>query len=198
MWLATRIVNVKNFLYFKFFDGILYHLGKYNNELKPRNPKIPTVIHRTNISEEDFTPQRRVAIFTKEEDMITWLNSLDKLSFKNIIIEDKLNISNALRAEPYLYISPTGNIYMIQNVVTGDRMRAINVGYYWYLYKINLGHTATEFDNETLGNTPVYVVYGISPALAPIITENHAGESTQYLQVLSYGSGQYAAMLPLL
>ena len=182
----------------KIFDGILYYLKKYDYERKPRNPVIPKIIYRSDISEEDFIHQRRVAIFTNEQDMNTWINTLDKLSFKNIIIEDTLNISNALRAEPYLYISPTGNIYMIQNVVTGDRMRAINVGYYWYLYKINLGHTAMEFDTETLGNTPVYVVYGISPALAPIITENHAGDSTQYLQVLSYGSGQYAAMLPLL
>ena len=182
----------------KFFDGILYFLKKYDYERKPTNPVIPTVIYRADISEEDFTPRRRVAIFTDEGDMKTWLNTLDKLSFKNIIIEDKLNISNALRTEPYLYFAPTGNIYLIQNVVGGDRMRTINVAYYWYLYKINLGHSALEFDTETLGNIPVYVVYGISPALAPVIIENQAGEANQYLQVLSYGSGQYAGMLPLL
>jgi hypothetical protein len=182
----------------KFYDGIHYFLKKYDYERKPRDPVIPKIIYRTDISEEDFTPQRRVAIFTDERDMKTWLNTLDKLSFKNIIIEDTLNISNALRSEPYLYIGPTGNIYLIQNVIGGNRMRAINVGYYWYMRKINLGHTALEFDTETLGNLPVYVVYGISPALAPVIIENHAGDSTQYLQVLSYGSNQYAAMLPLL
>ena len=182
----------------KFFDGVLYFLKKYDYERKPRNPEIPTVIYRRDISEEDFTHMRRVAIFADERDMKTWLNTLDKLSFKNIIIEDTLNISNALRTEPYLYAGPTGNIYLIQNVIGGDRSRAINVGYYWYLRKINLGHTALEFDMETHQNLPVYVVYGISPALAPVLTENHAGDATQYLQVLSYGSGQYAAMLPLL
>ena len=180
----------------KFFDGILYHLEKYDRERKPRNPEIPTIIYRTNITEEDFTPQRRVAIFTDEGDMRTWLNSLDKLSFKNIIIEDTLNISNALLTEPYLYSSPSGNIYMIQNVIGGDRMRAINVTYNWYLHKINIGHAAPEFEDQQ--NIPVFVVYGISPSLAPMIIENHAGESLQYLQVLSYGSGQFAAMIPLL
>jgi hypothetical protein len=182
----------------KFFDGIVYLLNKYDYEGKPRNPVIPKIIYRSDISEEDFTPQRRVSIFTDERDMKTWLNTLDKLSFKNIIIEDALNISNALRSEPYLYTSPTGNIYLIQNVIGGERLRAINVAYNWYTTKINPGHTASEFDTEATGNIPVYVVYGISPALAPVIIENNAGDATQYLQVLSYGSNQYAAMLPLL
>lgn len=202
--LAPTLVNPVNgqnriYLYSqKFFDGVFYFLKKYDYERKPKRPIVPKVLYRSDISEEDFTAQPRVAIFTDEGDMKTWLNTLDKLSFKNIIIEDTLNKSNALRSEPYLYIAPSGSIYLIQNVIGGDRMKAINVGYYWYLYKINLGHGALEFDNETLGDTPVYVVYGISAALAPVLTENHAGESTQYLQVLSYGSGQYAAMLPLL
>lgn len=180
----------------KFFDGILYQLEKYDKELKPRDPKIPTVIHRSNISEEDFKSQRRVAIFTEEKDMRTWLNSLNKLSFKNIVIEYELNISNALLTEPYLYTAPTGNIYMIQNVVGGDRLRSLNVAYNWYLHKVNIGHAAPEYEDTQ--NIPVFVVYGISPALAPVIIENQAGESLQYLQILSYGSDQYAAMLPLL
>jgi hypothetical protein len=182
----------------KFYNGVLYYLKKYNYERKPKDPVIPTVIYRSDISEEDFTTQRRVAIFTDEGDMKTWINTLDKLSFRNIIIEDKLNISNALRTEPYLYSAPTGNIYLIQNVIGGDKSRAINLAYNWYLYKVNLGHAAPEFDTETLGSFPVYVVYGISPALAPVIIENQAGDSTQYLQLLSYGSNQYTAMLPLL
>lgn len=192
----------------KFFDGILYHLEKYDKERKPLNPKIPTVIHRSDISEEDFSSMRRVAIFTEEADMRTWLNSLDKLSFGNIIIEDKLDISNALRTEPYLYTAPTGNIYMIQNVIGGDKLRALNVAYNWYLHKVNIGHAAPEYEDPQ--NVPVFVVYGISPALAPIIIENHAGQSMQYLQILSYVSPQmkkdkeqpvskqYSAMLPLL
>jgi len=196
----VRIFNNSNRIYLytqKFYDGLVYFLKKYDHERKPRNPVIPKIIYRSDINEEDFTPQRRVAIFTDEGEMNTWLNTLDKLSFKNIIIEDTLNISNALRTEPYLYAAPTGNIYLIQNVIGGDRMRAINVAYYWYLYKINLGHTALEFDTEA-ANIPVYVVYGISPALAPVMIENKAGDTTQYLQIISYVQNQYAAMLPLL
>lgn len=180
----------------KFFDGIIYHLEQYNKERKPKNMKIPTVIHYTDITEEDFDHSGRVAIFIGEASMRTWLSSLDKLSFKNIIIENELSISNALRTEPYLYNAPTGNIYMIQNVIGGDRLRALNVAYNWYVNKTNLGHTGKEFEDPQ--NVPVFVVYGISPALAPVIIENHAGESNQYLQLLSYGSGQFGAMLPLL
>ena len=197
--LAPSLFKYENriFLYSqKFYEGILYNLQKYNNERKPRNPKIPSVLYRSNISEEDFTAQRRVAIFTSDSNMKTWLNSLDKLSFRNILVEDSLNISHALRTEPYLYNSPTGNIYLIQNVVTGSKLRAINVALNWYVNKINLGHRAVEFEDPT--KIPVFVVYGISPALAPVLIENHAGTATQYLQILSYGSDQYAAMLTLL
>ncbi len=178
----------------KFYEGLLYHLEKYDRERKPENPIIPTVIHLSDITVEDFEKDRHVAIFTNEEDMKTWLDSLDKLSFKNIIIEDHLDISNAMRTEPYLYKAPTGNIYLIQNVIEGDRLRAFNVAYNWYVYKINTGHKSEQF----VSDIPVNVVYGISPALAPVIIENNAGNSLQYLQILSYGSGQYGAMLPLL
>ena len=194
----TLIKNDRIWLYSKkFYDGLLYYIELYDKELKPRDPKIPTIIYRSNISEEDFTSQPRVAVFTSERDMRTWLSSLDKLSFNNILIENKLNIKNALLTEPYLYTAPTGNIYMIQNVMTGDRLRAVNAAYYWYLYKINLGHRAEPFDTDK-AQVPVNVVYGISPAMAPEIIENNAGESTSYLQILSYGIDQYAAMLPLL
>jgi len=178
----------------KFYEGLLYHLEKYDKERKPENPIIPTVIYLSDITVEDFEKDRHVAIFTNEEDMKTWLDSLDKLSFKNIIIEDHLDISNAMRTEPYLYKAPTGNIYLIQNVIEGDRLRAFNVAYNWYVYKINTGHKTDQFVNDI----PVNVVYGISPALAPVIIENNAGNSLEYLQILSYGSGQYGAMLPLL
>jgi hypothetical protein len=182
----------------KFFDGIYYHMQKYDKERKPRDPKIPTVIHREHMTSEDFTRQINTAIFTTEMDMKTWVASLGKLSFQNIIIEDKLSVENALRTEPYLYTAPTGNIYLIQNVIEGDKSRALNVAFNWYMYKVNLGHKSPEFDTVVQGQIPVNVIYGISPALSPVVVENNAGTATQYLQVLLYGSGQYSAMLPLL
>ena len=96
------------------------------------------MIHLSDITSEDFTQHRHVAIFTKEVDMMTWLSSLDELSFKNIIIEDKLSISKALLSEPYLYTAPSGKIYLIQNVIEGDKMRSINVAYNCYLHKMNI------------------------------------------------------------
>ncbi len=182
----------------KFFDGIVYYLNKYDYEMKPRYPQVPTSIYRTDIDVEDFTPRSRTAIFTSESDMKTWINTLDKVSFKNVIIEESLNISNALRTEPYLYKSPTDNRYLIQNVIGGDINRAFNVAYHWYVYKINLGHNSDEFYTDKFGNIPAHVIYGISAALSPMIIENNAGNLEEYLQILSYGSDQHAAMLRLL
>ena len=129
------------------------------------------------------------------EDLSFWLASLDKLSFQNIQIEDKLNSMNILRTEPYMYISHTKNIYLIQNVIQGDIERAKNVAYYWDIYKINLGHQSPEYDEL---EQPKYAIYGISSGSDLVLVDNQAGDTTQYLSLLDYGGKKYAAMLQIL
>lgn len=193
----TLIYSDRIFLYNqRFFDGVVYHLSKYDKERKPEKPKIPKLIYRSDINEEDFKQQKRVAIFTSERDMRTWLESFDALSFKNIVIENKLDSGYALRSEPYLYTAPDEKIYLIQNVIGGDKLKVINIAYNWYVHKINIGYRASEFPDPD--NIPVHVIYQIGPSLSPVMLENNAGDSTNYLQLLTYGADRYAAMLPLL
>lgn len=183
----------------KFYRGILYLLKKYDYEEKGAEPVLPTIIYKKDIRGDDFTQQERVAIFTNEKDMRTWMGTLDKLSFKNIIIESELNISNALRTEPYIYSSPSGNIYLIQNVTGGDLTKALNVAYNWEYYKTNTGHKTdkmVEIGDDN--NLPPYIIYGISASLTPVLTENKTGGADTFFQILTYGGDNYAAMLPLL
>lgn len=186
------------FLYSKiFFDGILYYMKEYNKNRYTNYVKIPLNLYYTDVTEEDFTKQKNTAIFTNEHEMKSWVNYIQTHTYENLIINDKLSKSDAFKTEPYLYKSPTGNIFLIQNVVEGNLSRAINVAFNWYLHKINLGHKSDKFPEEN-DTFPVNVVYGISSGLAPAIIENNAGESESYLQILAYEQNQYSAMLPLL
>ena len=100
-----------------------------------------------------------------------------------------------MKTEPYIYKTEEGSIYLIQNLSQGDIRKAINVCQYWDTYKINLGNIAEEYKEVIL---PKYVLYGISPSANLVLLENHAGTDTDYLQILTYGPDQYAAMLKLL
>ena len=189
------VKNNQVFLYSqKFYEGVIYWLKKYDKERKPAYPGVPTAIYRDNVKPEDFTSYPRIGIFVSEKDFKIWLNTLDKISFTNLVIQDKLNIKNSQRTEPYLY-SDGSKIYLVQNVLGGQKPRAIQAAYNWYLTKNNPGYKANPFDGDVF---PVNVVYGIGPSASLAVVENNAGTSTNYLQILNYGTEQYAALLPLL
>lgn len=193
-----REYNNETKVYFyneKFFKGILYFLEKYEKELRPEDVKVPKVIYRNKVTEDDFDMMKRVAIFTNEKDMETWISNLGKLSFENIVMKNKLNSSDSILSEPYMYSAPDGKIYLIQNVVNGELSRAINVSYNWFYNKFNPGHESPIYQND---NYPIHVIYNISPSMTPMVYINNAGDALQYLQILMYNEGQYASMLPLL
>lgn len=188
----TIVENNKLYIYSeKFYDGLKYFLNKYNHEYSPI--KVPTEIYRT-ITSDDFTKQPYEAVFVNEHDLKTWLNTMNKMTYKNIIIDKKLSLSNEVKIEPYIYSDPDGNTYMIQNVVNGDLLRAINVANYWKLNKINLGFNSEHIEEK---DVPNHVIYIISPSFNPILSKNNAGDSTDYIQILSYRHNKYAAMIKL-
>ena len=181
----------------KFANGIIYYLHKYAKNTDGLNLPIPSSIYKSNITSQDFKQQKNVAIFVSDSDLQSWINSIGKLSFLNLSIQKELSITNSIKKEPYLYISTDNKIYQIQNVLEGNLYRSLQVAYNWYLYKINMGYNASEL--TPINNLiPVHVIYGISPALTPVVIENNAPNLNNYLQILDYGSNQYAAMLPLI
>lgn len=179
--------------------------------------KIPTELEGIYSDASDFRQQPSVAIFVGERDLATWLASINRPSYSSILIKDKLDISYGLLDEPYIYLSPDGKIYLIQNVQGGSFVRAITVAYLWLTNKINMGPQAPPYTADT----PVNVVYTISPAGTASVQTNNSMGSPVYLQLLLYGEGfqlvreqgkvrftregrgdetnkRYAAMLPLL
>jgi hypothetical protein len=110
----------------------------------------------------------------------------------------KLSIADGTKIEPYIYMSSIDSkIYLVQNVLEGDRFRALNVANSWYNSKVNPGYQSELLDVSD--GVPPYVVYGINASADSYTLENNAVASPDnYLEVLRYGAAeQYAAMLPL-
>ena len=191
----TLFVNDKIYLYSqKFSDGIRHFLFLYQKTHRGLPRRVPTRITRLFQSVSDFISQPHVAIFLSEDDMRSWLTTFRDANLGTIRVRDRLDLSFALLTDPYIYKSPDNKIYQIQNVLTGDILRALNVSLNWSLNKINTGYNSTPVSSSDLP----YIVYGISTASTPVLIQNNSGDSEQFLILLSYGSNQYAAMLPLL
>lgn len=192
----TLFLEDRLFLYSeKFFNGIYYLMKQYTKEYVKNimNMRVPKMITRKYLTEQDFISNEGIAVFLNEFELKTWLASLEK----NLNIYSTLNNSDAGKTEPYMYIAPDGHIYLIQNVIEGDLQKALNVGFYWDKYKVNPGFKSPEYDEEEI---PKYVIYSISQTKNIILSENQAGDSLFFYSILRYNTfpPSHAAMLVLL
>ena len=184
-----------------FANKILGKLEEFYHEAYPLPHEegwvVPTQLQGYYQEETDFRPQVNVAIFLSEMDIRAWIRSITRAGYSYLLIQDRLDLSLALVEDPYLYISPDGKIYMIQNVFAGEKARALQVAYQWITNYVNLSFYAPAYTGDPLP----YVSYGISTAAAPVVIENMTQGVTPYLQLLNYATrseGRYAAMLSLL
>jgi hypothetical protein len=170
-------------------------LYEYQRNFGLDNP-LPTEIKGLFTQADDFQRQDFTIILVGERDLQAWLRSLSRTGFRNVTIRERLDISYGLLDEPYLFINTDGKIYLIQNVIAGDLMRALNIAKQWNTTKVNKGFHVDPLDETD--TIPPYIVYGISTAAIPIPIEDHTNEQEEFLQILTYGSNRYAAMLPIL
>ena len=193
----TLIQNNKVYLYsHKFYEGILYFLTLFTNDYKNANEPLPTQIAGLYETEEDFTAQNYTAIFVGEDHMRSWLNSISRIDYNAILIRNKLDLSLGLIEEPYLYQDEDSRIYLIQNVISGQFERTLTVAENWQTQFYNLGYSAPIFDTQS-EDIPPYVLYGISKSNSLIIINDKTDNSEPFLELLSYGVNQFAAMLRL-
>ena len=201
-YVPTLVQNRRFILYTdKFVTGIVYFIKEYEKDTRGLARTVPKQINGLFDEESDFIQRENVALFIRESDMKAWLFSLASLGFKNVSIKNKLDISFGHFNEPYIYSSPAPeeHFYIIQNVVDGNMMRALNVALNWYITKINQGYNTLPYDNlEDPHQLPVLAIYGISTASTLIAINDRTNDEEKFLQILTYGSNQYAAMLPII
>jgi len=200
--IPSLIKNGKFSLYSdKFYKGLSYFILQYEHVTKGLVQIPPTEINGLYQTENDFIQSDNTAIFLKEIDMKSWLETIARSKRSHIIIRTSLDIGFGEAKEPYIYLSPNedGNIYLIQNVVSGDKYRALNASYQWYLNKINPGYMTSpyEIDFET-NRLPAHFIYYISNDNQPFAKTDFTGGDTKFLQILAYTDNNFAAMLPIL
>lgn len=155
-------------------------------------------------TEKDFLQVPNSSIFLSEHDLSSWLFSIAtyKNYIRNFSIKTKIDATLGFTPNPYLYQDEDGKIFIIQNILGGNKAKALSVATGWFNYKINLGS-----DPLPLTYIPSHMVYGISnySTLVPIEDQTEGG--TIFVRLLYYGTqkdkisgndDKYAAMLELL
>lgn len=211
----TLVQNGRIVLYNETLAGKVYQrLVEFEKYQRPSLKSIPINIEKYFWDEKDFKKEPYTLIFTNERDLQLWLASVAR---NGLNLRNRLEPSLALHEEPYLYQSPDGKIYLIQNVTSGEFLPAINIANTWYQQRINLGPYAEPYDNQD--DIPVHAIYGISPDGVATVREDKTNKNAVYLQILMYGEifdinslkfgfriidvqqeklVRYAAMLPLI
>ena len=196
-------VNNKIFLYSpKFYQGIVFFLRESQKIFKGLAIGAPTVINGIFEEASDFTPQSNVVIFVRDNDLLDWLQ--DKRKSKQQLFKIRTSLdgwgSLAFLNEPYMFQAEDGKIYLIQNVIEGNKIQALTVALEWYIHRINLGFRGIDQPRAIFRTEPpVHVIYGITESMKPVILVDSSRGKQDYLQLLTYpGSDKYAAMLPIL
>ena len=176
-----------------FYDRVTGTIRTYAKEIDGLTIPIPAVLHNLYTDETDFLQQEGVLIFLRENDINSWLRSIGRPGYNQIIIKDKLDISYALLDEPYIYRTEEGKIYLVQNILGSDWSKALNLAHSWSIQKVNYGPSPPSIPPDRLN----YIIYSISSSLSLTPTTDKSNGTTDYLQILSYGSKRYGALLPL-
>jgi len=138
-----------------------------------------------------------------------WLLTQHMNMDEKTVVLEKLDYTLAHREEPYIYKDvSTGKIYMVQNVVGSNKIKALWIAYNWAMTGYNSGYKPTIDSKIDIESLP-YIVYGISENYNMIAIKNYDNSKGKYpfLQILSYSldsnsmekqiSGFYAALLPI-
>lgn len=213
---TTGIVKNGKFIMYskKFYDGVKYSLKRFNADIDGVNVSVPTRFANYYRDVSDFKKGRDTTVIIGSDELVNWINyKLDNSNYNNIGIHYYIDMSYAIKMRPYIYISseedrsnmPLSFIYIIQNVKGGNKNRAINVALKWYTDSKNIGYNSSLYKSELNKDTvtmreihiPKHIIYSLSPGSTPILTEDNSKKSERYIELLNYGGGVYAAMLPI-
>lgn len=171
--------------------GIHYYLTQYLTNTRPEQRVPIKTIDGLYEETRDFFQQPEVAIFLNGTELDKWMNSvrLERSRITDIRFELKYDYSEG--SQPYLYATPEGFIYLVQN--SPSLAEAWQVSATWSAERVNPGYRVEPFEGS-----PPHVTYAISASGTLAILDDKRKGDTHFYQVLSYGEGRYAALLPLL
>ena len=155
---------------------------------------------------DDFKSMNRVGIFLDEKSFTSWLNTMTTTKERpSLEVYTSLNLSLAVKTEPYIYEDPSGMIFIIQNATEG-LYGAMTIANGWMQSKINVGGDIAPTDDARSKPVP-HNIYQISKT-GGLIKVYPIGESVAsdggFRELLYYDTGattvesrRYGAMLRL-
>lgn len=203
----------------KMKSAMLYQLRMFAKEIRGLNikPEVLAEIQGYFDSKEAFRYDSKYEfILSSRREFMEWCDShvSSGLEMKDIqkleeSIQFKLSQNTFKYQEPYIYqkMNSTGlgssydpskdKFYLIQNVHDGSLSKCLQLCIVWREQKRNLGYEIKEgFTSREF--FPAYIVYSILPGGSTVVEEDHTNGQPNYLEVLKYHVGKYAAMLPIL
>lgn len=201
-----------------FRDRMADYLRKHFREsFLAGKPRIK-LLQNFRSSHISFIQKKGIEVFVSAKEFHLWLQGRNQSKKTENKIYKSVKISYGKRINPYIYLDPTGKLYLIQNIqgvvypsaevkLTGEMLllTTIHVARTWRDKGINLGYE-TFYDEiyKDFKYEDRIVTYGVSKSgiLIPI---NDTKGKPNYISVLQYASKQdinvgkyrYAAMLPL-
>jgi hypothetical protein len=178
-------------------DQISYNISDFiiqNIERMDQFFNRPEFLEQFFVSPSDFTvrgPDQQV--FISEDDIRDYIDFLDFDRTPTLItlpIPDGIDL---IKTPQYL-LMPDQSIYMIQNVLGGNRRRAMNVLYVWGSERINLGFYADEWTGVV--DKPSVTPYVNTNLERQEYTTKEFYTDSQFA-FLEFASNKYAAMIRL-
>ena len=167
----------------KLQDRLLSYLQVFYGQIEGRVPELPSVMKNFFQSTADFTQQPGQIIFDSYSRAVDWVQRFQQQAITSvvttIITDDYADL-----IDPYILSTPQG-YFLIQNVLDGNRERALYVSQEW-VKGVNIGFNAPAEGNGSA------VVYQVGQNGIP---DRRTGSGSDYL--LRYPKGYYAAMLYL-
>jgi hypothetical protein len=164
---------------------------------------IPTRLSDFYLFHSDFIHNDRDILLLSTKDLTNWLES--KQEIKNVEVMSHLDISYHESTDPIIFKDDsTEKIYLLQNVMMGDKIKALYTCEQFSKIGENIGMQIKDMKDEdvdrfTVGKVP-YVIYGISLENKMVaIDEKNVREGLPFYQLLKYSKEKekYAALLPL-
>ena len=196
----------------RMYVGILYELKEYAKAVKniPLDPNRMRSLVGYYSNRADYKTSPSEFLLLSHSDYSLWkdiyIPSTQQTNLKNII-QTSIDPTIFTYRQPFIYQELGNNLYgpdvhaqydkyyIIQNVVAGEFLRAINVANTWRTEKRNHGYTTPRYEGQTL---PAYKIYSISSNGVLVLSQDNSYNSPDFLHILEYNKQYYGAILPIL
>ena len=171
----------------EFADRVIKMLRDYDQLTYGLDPTPIDTLTGYYEKESDFNSIPNSKIFLSTSDLSAWRSTLVSSQNYSQFFSIRTRIERAMNSmmNPYLYQSPEGEIFLVQNVIGGDLSKAMAVAVTWRSNRVNIGS-----DPEPVLDLDNYMLYGLTPSAQIEPIEDHTNKQPDFVKLIYYGSYQ--------